>query len=287
MNICILGKNSYIGNSFNNAILNEYRISVSFADSHNNKWKDISFQNTDTILHVAGIAHVSTNPNMRSLYYSINRDLPIAVAKKAKKEGVKHFIFLSSMIVFGDNERIGDTFNITADTKPQPANFYGKSKLEAEEGLLALVDDIFIVTIIRTPMVYGQRCKGNFPILINLARKIPIFPNIDNTRSMIYIDNLCTFIILCINNKISGIVYPQNTEYVSTKQIVAQAAVYLGKKIYFTKIFNPFLYLLSKRFSILNKVFGSKTYDKSLSPDLELYNLYTFEESIKRYFVLT
>jgi UDP-glucose 4-epimerase len=230
---------------------------------------------------VAGIAHVSTDPSMESLYYSVNRDLPIAVAQKAKKEGVKQFIFMSSMIVYGS-----DT-NITADTKPNPANFYGKSKLEAEEALLALADDTFTVTIIRTPMVYGQNCKGNFSRLIKLAQKAPIFPDFDNKRSMIYIDNLCAFILRCIENPSSGIVFPQNTEYVSTKDIIAHAAACMNRKIYFTKAFNPLIHILINKVPLVSKVFGTKTYDPSLSSDRAQYNVYTFEESIKRYFELT
>jgi len=285
--ICIFGENSYIGKSCQGYFSSNSNFKSISIKSRSMVWKNVDFSTISSILHVAGIAHISTAPAMESLYFSINRDLPIAVAQKAKKEGVKQFIFLSSIIVFGDHNCIEKDMNITADTKPNPTNFYGRSKLEAEEGLLALADDTFIVTIIRTPMVYGQNCKGNFPTLINLARKTPLFPDLNNKRSMIYIDNLCAFIALCIKKKTSGIVYPQNTEYVSTKDIIVQAATNLGKKIYFTKAFNPLLYLLSKRFSTINKVFGSKTYEKSLSPDLKLYNLYTFEESIKRYFELS
>jgi UDP-glucose 4-epimerase len=245
------------------------------------EWKTMNFSNFETILHVAGIAHVSADPKMEDLYYSVNRDLPIAVAKKAKQEGVKQFIFMSSIIVYGSDS------HITADTKPNPTNYYGKSKLQAEEALLALADDTFAVAVIRTPMVYGQNCKGNFPALMRLAKKTFIFPDIDNQRSMIYIDNLCAFIALCIKNRTSGVVYPQNKEYVRTTDIIQQAARHLGRKIHFTKLFNFFIRLLAGRIELVDKVFGDKTYDKNLSSDLFSYNLYTFEESIKRYLELT
>lgn len=284
MNIGIVGENSYIGKAFSVLLRTADIFHFNFINSRNNAWKESDFSKIHSILHVAGIAHVSTDPNMENLYYSINRDLPIQVAVKAKKEGVRQFVFLSSMIVYGDETNLRISQNITVETEANPTNFYGKSKLEAEQALLVLADENFTVSIIRTPMVYGQKCKGNFPLLIQLAKKVPIFPDIDNKRSMIYIDNLCAYISLCITNKTTGIFYPQNSEYVSTKAIIEQAAINLGKKIYFTKIFNPLIYLLSKRIGLINKVFGSKTYDKSLSPNLEQYNLYTFEESIQRYF---
>jgi UDP-glucose 4-epimerase len=261
---------------YSNSIFNSQ-----FIESRGSEWQHVNFSGFTILLHVAGIAHVSTDPSMEKIYYEVNRDLPISVAKKAKRDGVKQFIFMSSMIVYGN-----DT-NITASTKPNPENFYGKSKLQAEEGLLSLADDTFTVTIIRTPMVYGQNCKGNFPALIKLARKTPIFPDFENKRSMIYIDNLSAFIAQCIQNRTSGIVFPQNTKYVSTKDIIARATAFLGKKIYFSKAFNPLIRILNHKIPLLNKVFGTKTYDQSLSPDREQYNVYTFEESIQRYFELT
>ena len=92
---------------------------------------------------MAGIAHVSTEPKMKDLYYKVNRDLTIEVAKKAKTEGVKQFIFLSSMIVYGDivkKNRI-----IDKNTIPKPKNYYGKSKLEAEKGIKPLANEDFKV----------------------------------------------------------------------------------------------------------------------------------------------
>ncbi len=270
----VFGITSYLGLSFADYYKSE--LSFEFINSRCLDWQKLEFSNISTILYVAGIAHVSTDPNMEALYYSVNRDLPIAVAQKAKHEGVKQFIFLSSIIVYG-NEPF-----ITTDTKPNPVNFYGKSKLQAEEGLLALADEAFKVTVIRTPMVYGPQCKGNFPSLLNLANKTFVFPDYYNQRSMIYIENLCAFIALCIEKQYFGIVYPQNSEYVSTRDIIAQAAACMGKKIHFTKAFNPLIRMLGKRIDFVNKIFGNKTYDKALSPDMALYNICTFEESIQR-----
>ncbi|OHD14857.1 MAG: hypothetical protein A2Z96_08040 [Spirochaetes bacterium GWB1_48_6] len=285
--ILIFGEASYIGQSFCYYLKTNLDYTFSFKSSKTLEWQSADFSNLDVILHVAGLAHVSTDPSMENLYYEVNRDLPIAVARKAKAEGVKHFVFLSSMIVYGDDLPIGQESVITGATLPAPANFYGKSKLQAEEGLLALQDDSFAVSIIRLPMVYGEGCKGNFPKLVSLARKLPVFPALDNHRSMIYIGNLCAFLKMVIDTKMTGILFPQNTEYVSTLDIVRHAARLSGRKIFFTRIFNPLLITISQKAGVLRKLFGSKVYSRSLSPDLESYNVYTFEQSMERYIAST
>ncbi len=278
--IAILGKNSYICNRFNNFITNK-GIQTFSIDCRKEAWKSVDFSQFDTVLCPLGIAHVSTNPSMESQYYAVNRDLPVEIAKKAKECGVKQFVFFSSMIVYGADKSVGSDFIIEASTTPNPENFYGKSKLEAEQELFKLQDDNFIVTILRIPMVYGPGCKGNFPQLLKVAKKSPFCPLIHNKRSMIYVDNLCEFLKLVIETKQSGILYPQNSEYVSTVDIIKIAARYFNHKIVFIRCFNPLIKLLSKRFGVINKIFGTKIYDMSLSPDVSKYNKVDFETSIK------
>ncbi|MBA4310818.1 MAG: NAD-dependent epimerase, partial [Chlorobiaceae bacterium] len=126
--LLITGANSYVGNAFKQWVEARYTdlIQVETVGMRNGEWKDYSFEGYDAILHAAGIAHVSTDKSMEDLYYRVNTDLTAEVAMKAKKSGVKQFIFLSSMIVYGDatNARL-----ITSDTIPKPTNFYGDSKL--------------------------------------------------------------------------------------------------------------------------------------------------------------
>ena len=218
---------------------------------------------------------------MEELYYKVNRDLPIEVAKKAKKENVKQFIFMSSMIIYGADGKITESKVIDENTEKKPIDFYGKSKLEADEAIQKLSDDKFSTVIIRTPMVYGPRCKGNFPKLKKIAEISPIFPNINNERSMIYIDNLCEFLKQIIDREEKGIFYPQNNEYISTKDIVTTMAKCMNKKIFCIKIFNPLLKMLSKKINYINKIFGNKVYDKKISGDFS-YCKVDFEESIRR-----
>ena len=280
--ILITGKNSYIGTHVKNWLKKDKKqYEVTELDVKTEEWLQEDFSKYDTILHVAGIAYVSTNKKLEDLYYKVNRDLAIQVAQKAKNENVKQFIFMSSMIIYGDDENIGKIKIINKDTIPQPRNFYGNSKLQAEDGIKQLNDGNFRTVIIRTPMVYGPNCKGNFQKLKRIAKLSPIFPDIENERSMIYIDNLCEFIKQVIDNEKSGIFYPQNKEYVSTKQIIQVMSDSMNKKTHFIKLFNPILKLMAKKVNLINKVFGTKIYAKDLSEKFD-YVVIDNEESIRR-----
>lgn len=263
--ILIMGANSYIGTSFEKWISqwqNDYQIDT--LDTKGD-WQTYDFSPYDVVFHVAGIAHVDAKADMETLYYQVNRDLTIEAAKKAKAEGVKQFIFMSSIIVYGDSSKLGEKRVITKDTIPTPTNFYGNSKLQAEQGILSLQDEHFNVVILRPPMIYGKGSKGNYPKLARLAQKTPIFPDIENERSMLYIENLCAFIRLMIDNETRGIFFPQNKEYVKTTELVKIIAEVYGKKMRLTKVFNPLIRWGSKKVPVINKVFGSLVYEKEMS----------------------
>ena len=280
--ILITGKDSYIGSSFERWMSqwqNDYQIDT--LDTKGD-WQTHDFSPYDVVFHVAGIAHVDAKADMETLYYQVNRDLTIEAAKKAKAEGVKQFIFMSSIIVYGDSSKLGEKRVITKDTIPTPTNFYGNSKLQAEQGILSLQDEHFNVVILRPPMIYGKGSKGNYPKLARLAQKTPIFPDIENERSMLYIENLCAFIRLMIDNETRGIFFPQNKEYVKTTELVKTIAEVYGKKMRLTKVFNPLIRWGSKKVSTINKVFGSLVYEKEMSNYKNCeYSVVNFEESIR------
>ena len=280
-NILVFGKDSYIGTNFEKWLnkSKEGNYNISSISSKDDEWRKEDFSKYDVVFCLAGIAHVSANKKLEDLYYKVNRDLPIEVAKKAKAEGVKQFIFMSSMIIYGADGKIGQFKIIKEDTSKVPIDFYGRSKLEADEAIQKLSDEKFKTIIIRAPMVYGPNCKGNFLKLKKIAKILPIFPDIENNRSMIYIDNLVECIKQNIDNENSGVIYPQNREYVSTKSIIEAMAKAMNKKMHFVKIFNPILKLLSKKINYINKIFGNKVYDKSLSGDFS-YCVVDFETSI-------
>ncbi|GMR70957.1 NAD-dependent epimerase/dehydratase family protein [Aerococcus viridans] len=279
--ILITGLNSYIGNKFEEWVSqwpNEYQVTK--ISVRNDDWKNQNWNIYDVVLNVAGIAHNSSDASLEELYYQVNRDLTVELAGKAKIDEVKQFIHLSSMIVYGASKT--ENGMITIDTEPEPANFYGDSKLQGELGIIPLEDDNFKIAIIRPPMIYGKGSKGNYPLLAKLAQKTPIFPDFKNKRSMLYIDNLNEFIRLLINNGDHGIYHPQNEEYVVTSDLVRAIARVHNHKVLFTKITNPIINIMLNKVAIFKKIFGNQLYSKELS----LYNngnyiVNNFDESIK------
>ncbi|EMS70345.1 NAD-dependent epimerase/dehydratase family protein [Ruminiclostridium cellobioparum] len=280
--ILITGADSYIGTSLEKWVTqwpNKYQVEI--IDMKEPSWKYKNFFGYDVIFHVAGIAHVSADPKMEELYYKINRDLTIETAVKAKNEGVKQFIFMSSIIVYGDSSFINSSRVIDKNTIPKPANFYGKSKLEAEERISVLESSEFKIVILRPPMIYGKGSRGNYPRLANYAKRFPLFPDIENKRSMLYIDNLCEFIRLMIDNDEQGTFFPQNAEYVNTAEMVRLIADIHGKKVRLVKIFNLILKMLGRFFGVVNKAFGSLVYDMKLSEYKQNYRVRNFRDSIE------
>ncbi|MEC6747656.1 NAD-dependent epimerase/dehydratase family protein [Marinilactibacillus sp. XAAS-LB27] len=275
--ILITGINSYIGNSLESKLKTEstqYEINkISLKDG---SWEKDDFTIYDSLVHVAGIAHVSTDPDMEQTYYKVNRDLTIEIAEKAKLEGVKQFIFLSSIIVFGNDA----TEVISKETIPKPDSFYGNSKLQAEEQLIKLESEDFKICIVRPPMIYGKNSKGNYLRLSKLAKTVPLFPKYENKRSMLFIENLTEFLKLMIDNNESGIFHPQNQEYTNTSELVTLIAEVHGKKLLTTKMFNK-LITIFKNNSTMKKVFGNFVYDYTLSYYKEEYCKFSLEESIK------
>ncbi len=255
--VLITGANSYIGTSFENHIKENYNeeYTVHTIDMLDEGWREKSFEGYDSVVHVAGIAHQKETKQNAQSYYKVNKELAVEVAKKAKSQGVRQFVFLSTMSVYGINEGV-----ITKETAPAPKNHYGISKWQAEQEIELLADKEFKVCILRPPMVYGKGCKGNFQLVAKLVKKSPVFPKIKNQRSMIHINNLNSFIELAIRNELNGLYFPQNREYVSTCAMAKGIAGALNKKIVFDVITGCAVALLRLRLSIAKKAFGSLIY---------------------------
>lgn len=283
--ILITGADSYIGTSIERYLAQwPQQYQVDTVDMVDGSWSERSFAGYDTVFHVAGIAHSDTgnvSEERKALYYKVNTDLTVETAKKAKAEGVGQFIFMSSAIVYGDSAPIGQQKVITADTPLAPANFYGDSKVQAEKGILPLNDDDFHVVVLRPPMIYGPGSKGNYPVLSKLARKLPVFPKVANQRSMLYIGNLAEFVRLMIENREQGIFWPQNSEYSNTTVLVRLIANAQGKNILIVPGLGWALKLLGHATGLVNKAFGSLSYDMELSRYREDYHKYSLAESIE------
>ena len=129
------------------------------------------------------------------------------------------------------------------------------------------------MAVLRLPFVYGRDSKGNYPFLVKIAERTPVFPDIKNERSMLYIENLAEFIRKMIDSGRGGLFFPQNGEYVTTAQMVKQIGRAKGKKIYLWSILNPLVWLASrmpgKIGRLTNKAFGSLTVDQALSGQQE------------------
>ena len=284
--ILITGANSYIGTSFENYIKinfpNDYVVdTVGMIDG---SWRKRNFSGYDSVFHVAGIAHSDSgkiSAEKEKLYYAINTDLTIETAKKAKADGAKQFIFISSAIVYGESAPIGKSKVITKETPVSPANCYGDSKVQAENGIIQLNDESFRIVILRPPMIYGKGSKGNYPLLTKIALKTPIFPYVKNERSMLYIENLCEFVRLMITNNERGTFWPQNKEYSNTSELVKMIAKAHEKKVFLVKGFEWALKLMSHMTGYVNKAFGNLTYEEHLGDYKDDYRLFTLDESVK------
>lgn len=280
--VLITGSKSYIGTSFAKWLSrygNAYATDrVSIRDS---AWRNMSLSNYDAVLHTAALVHAKDRRPEK--FYAINRDLAIDVARKAKQEGVQHFLFLSTMAVYGIEKG-----HIMPHQVPNPKSHYAKSKYQAELALDSLSNENFTVSIIRPPMVYGPCCPGNYRQLADIARRARIFPDISNKRSMIYIDNLCEFLRIAITKKVGGTLFPQNSGYVNTSMLASLIAEASGKQMRLSKTMGSLVRALSEIPGPLKKAFGSLTYDQSMSAipasgrnlDVSAYETVSFVDSV-------
>ena len=268
--ILITGANSYIGESVKDYLMvapKDYEVEIK--DTIGWEPKPSDFCGFDVVFNVAGIAHIKETERNRHLYYDINRDLAIKIATNAKVAGIKQFILLSTMSVYG--LIVG---KIDKKMPVNPVNAYGKSKAEADEAIEKLADKNFKFACLRPPMVYGKGCKGNYQKLRKFALKTLIFPNYKNQRSMIYIGNLCEFVKKCIDFEKEGLFFPQNGEYTITSNMVKKIAECHGNKIRLTSVFNGIIKY--SPMNIMNKVFGDLVYEK-----VDMVDKYDFCESIR------
>lgn len=281
--VLITGADSYIGTSFENYVSEYESFSVDTVDMIDGSWREKDFSEYDVVFHVAGIAHAETgkvSDETKQLYYKVNTDLAIETAEKAKQQGVKQFVFMSSMIIYSGCTETA----INSETAPKPFNFYGDSKLRADIALQDLNDDNFKVVILRPPMIYGMGSKGNYPILAKMAKKLPVFPKVKNKRSMLYVGNLCEFIKLVIVNGDSGVFFPQNGEYTNTSEMVHSIAKASGHRIIIIPATNWIISIMKrmpgKVGNLANKAFGDLYYDLSMSEYKCEYRKFSLEESI-------
>ncbi len=271
--VLITGAGSYIGTSFEEYVKEHYpNISVTTVDMIDGSWREHDFSPYDVVFHVAGISHTDigkADEATKEKYYAVNTDLAIEVAEKSKDSGVEQFIFMSSMIIYGG------TGYVDEHTAPAPSNFYGDSKWQADKGVRSLATSTFHVAVLRPPMIYGRGCKGNYPILAKIAKETPVFPRIENKRSMLYIENLCEFVSLLTLSGRGGVFVPQNAEYSNTSSLVTMIADSHSKELQGLRILSPPVAIAERMpgriGNLARKAFGNSCYDQRLSVYEGLY----------------
>lgn len=252
--VLIIGEHSYIGTRLAQELKNR-QIKAELISARNREWENAALERYDSVVIAAAIVHKKETKKNQLLYQQVNRDMPIAVARKAKAAGVGQIVFLSSMAVFG-----GQYERITLETEPKPETFYGKSKYEAEQELRKMENKHFHVAIIRPPMVYGENCPGNYGRLKKVAKYAFLFPDTGNKRSMIEVGNLSRELTEIILNSRSGIYHPQDANYVNTAQMVKEMREKMGKKTCLFTWMNWLIIPLSRRVRIVRKIFGNLWY---------------------------
>lgn len=273
--ILIAGQDSYIGTRLS-AWLDTARYRCDTLDMRGEGWKLHDFSAYDSVVLVAGIAHVRETAENRTLFEQVNFHLAADAGEKAKRDGVKQFVFFSSMSAYGL-----ETGRIHADTQPRPATAYGRSKLQAEEALRALEDGAFRVAVLRPPMIYGPGCKGNYPRLSRLVRTLRVFPRVRNERSMLYIDTLCGFLDNLLQSGEGGLYFPQNPVYVSTAELARAIADAHDLRLFQPAGFGWLLRFLGRNGGSIGKLFGVLTYDLSMSKAFMPEQPVSFARSIR------
>lgn len=277
ISVLITGANSYIGTNIAAWLQKQPDLYAVRELDVRNGLDAAAFAGQDVVVHVAGIAHQKETAENAALYHRVNCDLAVEAARTAKASGVRQFIFFSSMSVYGMT-----TGRITADTQPAPNTHYGRSKWEAEQQMAALADEDFRIATLRPPMIYGAGCRGNYPRLAGLARKLPVFPQVDNERSMLYIETLCAFVENLIQSGRGGLFFPQNRAYVNTTELVTSVACCRRHRMLVVRGFAKLLAFLSRHVGVAGKVFGTLTYDRAMSVEFAQAGQLDFRETIRR-----
>lgn len=244
--LMITGASGFIGSNFIEKYKEEYNIIP--IDLLQMKPEEIDYTGVDTILHLAALVH-QMNGAPREKYFEVNTELTRRVAEEAKKQEVKHFVFYSTVKVYGcDGEMENHNFILTENSSCNPNDPYGESKYEAEKILRSMEDENFKVAIVRPPMVYGKGVKGNMLNLMKLVKYFPILPfNYDeNRRSLVGINNLLYMTKLIIDKEADGIYLGSDGNPVSIKEIVEIIAEIMDKKIINIKLSKFILKLLCK-----------------------------------------
>lgn len=278
--ILITGTDSFIGKNFRK--LSKFK-NIEEISVRNASIDEIEFNKYDVVLHLAAIVH-QDNKIPENEYFRVNRDLCVNVAEKARLSGIKHFIFMSTIKVYGRFIPGSDPWKENSPCFPDDP--YGKSKYEAEQELKKLESPGFNVSVIRTPVVYGPEVKANILRLIRLIDNYPVLPfgGVDNNRHFTYIENLTGYIDRIIETGISGTFLISDDKGISTTRLVKYLSEYLNRKILLVKLPKLFVragYLLLPEY--IDRLFGSFYIDNRKTREILNYSpAFSTEEGLNK-----
>ncbi len=279
--IIITGQHGYVASHIKQWFATKGAFDITMLSLKNDDWKNLSFEGVCCIIHTAALVHHNEKKIPLEQYEAVNTHLTDALAKKAKADGVPHFIFISTMAVYGVAPSLFSKKSIDGSTECHPVTKYGTSKYKAELALHKLQDESFAVTILRPPLLYGNGCPGNYQLLRKLTLTLKLCPKMDNIKSMLYIDNFCELIFLLYRARLSGTFMPQNKAHVKTHALSLQIAKYNNQKIVCTSLLNPFVMLASLVYAPVRKAFGSEYYSLACTQSIPFdYCICDFESSI-------
>jgi len=248
----------------------------------------------DVVIHTAARAHVMDDKvhDPLSEYRKVNCDVTLRLAMAAAESGVKRFVFVSSVKVNGEMSALNRPFS--PDDCFIPVDPYGLSKYEAEQGLFQIADETDMeVVIIRPPLVYGPGVRANFASMIEWVQKaIPLpFGAIHNGRSLVALDNLVDFIVLCADREKSPkatneVFLISDNEDVSTTQLLRKVANAFGKKSWLIPIPVSWMIFVAKllgKEGVAVRLFSSLQVDSSKASDLLGWKpVVTMDEELKK-----
>lgn len=275
--VLLTGPNGFIGGYFIKNNVQKYEITTfSFLKDD---FESLHVKDVNVVLHLSALVHQMGGASVDA-YERVNVVNTLKLAQKAKESGVGHFVFMSTVKVYGEESDVAYTESFTC----KPQDEYGKSKLRAEIALQQLASEDFIVSIIRTPIVYGYGVRANIKSLVHLVSKVPILPfaNISNKRSFVYVGNLCALVDKVIETKKSGVLLASDDVPLSTTKLIELIAFGMNKKIHLVKL--PFFTDLLKWMnpSIYKRLYENLEVDNALTKRvLEFQNPYTTDEGIR------
>jgi UDP-glucose 4-epimerase len=302
MNILLTGATGFVGSNLLNRIQDNNNVEIlvrsdSTSYSVKSYIKNIdqdsdyseALRTKDIVVHCAARVHIMREESDNALqrFRDVNTLGTINLANQAAANGVKRFVFISTIKVNGE---LTDLHPFTAQDKPNPLEPYGVSKSEAEDALLAIGEKTGLeIVIIRPPLVYGPNVTANFASLLNLVSKrvpLPFGSIVNNRRSLVYVGNLVDLIVICLDHPlaIQQVFLVSDDHDVSTSELIKAMSKALNRKTFQIPVpeftYNLFGKLMRKE-DVIQRLIGSLQVDIAHTKNtLNWTPPYTFEQGL-------